>query len=116
MKNKAFLVIAAALAICFYTGCKTFDQPKDIVKPLDYTDKDVVNNEINTIHELLKDDYTKALFRAYLLGDQDVLSECISVVRQNADKAIEENNYTLAIKLLKSIDSIPANENEIHSL
>ena len=79
MKHKASLIFAAALAFCFFTGCKTFDQPKNVEKPLDYTDRDVVENEINTIHELLKTDCTKALFRACLLGEKELLDVDLSV-------------------------------------
>ena len=63
MKNKASLVIAASLALCFFTGCKSIEQPKNVEKPLDYTDSDVVQNEINTIHSLLETDCTKGTLR-----------------------------------------------------
>ncbi|MBO4533177.1 MAG: serine protease [Treponema sp.] len=116
MKHKASLIFAAALAFCFFTGCKTFDQPKNVEKPLDYTDRDVVENEINTIHELLKTDCTKALFRACLLGEKELLDECMDEVRQNADKAVEEKDYALTLKLLKSLASVPAKGNELTSL
>ncbi len=116
MKNKASLVIAASLALCFFTGCKSIEQPKNVEKTLDYTDSDVVENEKNTIHSLLENDCTRALFRAYLLGDAALLDECMDVVRQNAQKAVEEKNYTQALKLYKSLDSIPQKQMESHSL
>ena len=116
MKNKASLVIAASLALCFFTGCKSIEQPKNVEKPLDYTDSDVVENEKNTIYSLLENDCTRALFRAYLLGDAALLDECMDVVRQNAQKAVEEKNYTQALKLYKSLDSIPQKQTESHSL
>ena len=116
MKNKASLFITVCLTLCFFSGCKSIEQPKNIEKPLDYTDSDVIENEKNTIYSLLENDCTKALFRAWLLGDSELLNECMSAVRQNADKAVEEKNYALALKLLKSLDSIPAKETELHSL
>ena len=116
MKNKASLFITVCLTLCFFSGCKSIEQPKNIEKPLDYTDSDVIENEKNTIYSLLENDCTKALFRAWLLGDSELLNECMAAVRQNADKAVEEKNYALALKLLKSLDSIPAKETELHSL
>ena len=116
MKNKASLFITVCLTLCFFSGCKSIEQPKNIEKPLDYTDSDVIENEKNTIYSLLENDCTKALFRAWLLGDSELLKECMAAVRQNADKAVEEKNYALALKLLKSLDSIPAKGTELHSL
>jgi len=116
MKNKASLFITVCLTLCFFSGCKSIEQPKNIEKPLDYTDSDVIENEKNTIYSLLENDCTKALFRAWLLGDSELLNECMAAVRQNADKAVEEKNYALALKLLKSLDSIPAKGTELHSL
>ena len=116
MKNKASLFITVCLTLCFFSGCKSIEQPKNIEKPLDYTDSDVIENEKNTIYSLLENDCTKALFRACLLGDSELLKECMAAVRQNADKAVEEKNYALALKLLKSLDSIPAKGTELHSL
>ena len=116
MKLKASAIFAAALAFCFITGCKSIDQPKNIEKPLDYTDSDVIENEKNTIHALLENDCTKALFRACLLGDSGVLQECIDFVKQKADAAVQEKNYTLALKLLKSLISIPAEDTQSSAL
>ena len=116
MKIKASVVFAAALAFCLFTGCKSIDQPQKIEKPLDYTDSDVVQNEINTIHSLLETDCTKALFRACLLNNKEVLQECVDLVRQKADNAVSEKNYTLAIKLLKSLESIEQKDEAISAL
>ena len=49
MKNKASLFITVCLTLCFFSGCKSIEQPKNIEKPLDYTDSDVIENENSMI-------------------------------------------------------------------
>ena len=83
-----------AVGIFFLTlnlfSCKSVSKVKEIQKPLDYTDKDVIENEIKTIRELQQNESTKALFRACLLNNSDIINECAVIVKNQAEKAIEE--------------------------
>lgn len=106
MKIKAALFSFSLLFLAFFSGCKSIAQPQTIEKPLDYTDRDVVENEINTIRSLLPKEDSRALFRAFLLGDEEVLKECRDTVWENAEKAVSEKNYVTAIRLLKSLASV----------
>ena len=107
-KKKAYVSIAAALAV--FTGlsiisCKSFSQPSEIPKPLDYTDQDVIDNEIKNIRELEQTECVKALFRACLLGKDEIIQECCEVVRTNAQTAFDEKDYQQALRLYKSLAS-----------
>ena len=87
-------------------SCKTIKQPESIAQPLDYTDQDVIENEINTIRELQEKESTRALFRACLLEDEEIINECVELVLQQVQKAQEENDFAGAIRLYKSLFSV----------
>ena len=109
MKLAAIKKIPIILFPLFFLSllcCKSIKQPDSIEKPLDYTDKDVVENEINTIRGLLENECTKALFRAVLLGDRQIIEECKAVVLAKAQEAREAQDYSGAITLYKSLLSL----------
>ena len=89
----------------FLFSCKSFSQPKEIQKPIDYTDQDVVDNEIKTIRELQQKESTKALFRACLLKNNEIINECADIVKGQAEEALENKDYPLALRLYKSLVS-----------
>ena len=76
--------------LSLFFSCKSFKQPSEIQKPLDYTNEDVIQNEIKNIRELQEKESTKALFRACLLNDSQIIKECADIVEGQAQKAIEE--------------------------
>ncbi len=109
---KAFLItLTALLSLSLFAGCKSFSQPASVVKPLDYTDKDVVENEKNTIHNLMDKEPVKALFRACLLGDEEIFEECWLFVNQKAEEAEEKGLYLLALKYFKSLQTAASSYN-----
>ena len=105
--------ITAAFVFLFSNtlfSCKSLKQPSEIQKPLDYTDQDVIDNEIKNIRELQQKESTKALFRACLLKDNQIINECAAIVEAQAQTAINEKDYPLALRLYKSLVSAVKNE------
>ena len=94
----------------FFFSCKSFSPKSEIQKPLDYTNDDVIQNEIKNIRELQEKESTKALFRACLLNDSQIIKECADIVEAQAQKAIEEKDYPLALRLYKSLVSAVQSE------
>ena len=91
---------------CFsFISCNSLDQPKNILQPLDYTNEDVIANEIKTIRELEEKQSTKALFRACLLGNNEIINECAEIVNNQAEQAVQDKDYALAIRLYKSLEA-----------
>lgn len=104
--KKSHISIAAVLAVLvLFFSCKSFSQPSQIAQPLDYTDQDVIDNEIKTIREFEQTECVKALFRACLLGQSDIIKESADVVKENAAKALEQKDYMQALRLYKSLTS-----------
>ena len=111
-KISFFAFTAACLVLLGFSvfSCKSFSQPSEIQKPLDYTDQDVIENEIKNIRELQQKESTKALFRACLLGDEAIIDECAGLVKNQAQTALDEKDYPLALKLYKSLVSAVKDE------
>ncbi len=110
IKKISLLTFLALLLAGFFFSCKSISQPTEVSKPLDYTDQDVIENEIKNIRELQQKESTKALFRACLLGDQTIIEECAAIVRNEADAALEQKDYPLALRLYKSLASATKDE------
>ena len=102
-----------------FISCKTIKQPSQVYVPLDYTDEDVIENEINVIRGLKENKSTLALFRACLVSqnntESEIVRECAALVKEQADKAFEEGDYCTAARDYKSLVScgIEASENTL---
>ena len=109
LKKLSFLFCVFYTAI-FLFSCKTIKQPEKIFEPLDYTDTDVIQNEISAIRLLKETDSTKALFRACLVEQNgaasSIVNECAALVREQAEQAFEQKDYTKALCLYKSLASV----------
>ena len=106
-KHSFFTRLFFCVFLCsFFSGCKSIKQPQSIAQPLDYTDQDVIDNEIKTIRELQEKESTRALFRACLLDDEEIINECVDIVLNQVQKAQEENDFACAIRLYKSLFSV----------
>ena len=83
--NKSFcfskLCLLFFIIFSFSTGCKSVKLPENVSKPLDYTDDDVVKNEIKNIYAMLETLPVKALWRACILGDAEVKEKCQEAVK-----------------------------------
>ena len=103
-RNKiTFILFLAGLLFC---GCKSLKLPDNVEKPLDYTDEDVVKNEIKNINTLLESLPVKALWRACILGDEAIIQKCREAVQNQLYLAIQEKHYYDAARLEKSLAAV----------
>ena len=109
---KKSVFIFCAVFSFFLFGCNSIKQPESIVQPVDYTNEDVVKNEIGNIQRLMEKESTKALFRAYLLQNQQIFNECAALVQKQAENAVEEKDFVHALCLYKSLVSVDYNTQE----
>lgn len=103
--KKSFFPKCTILLACifFIMSCQSVKQPKNIPEPIDYTDEDIVAAEIDRISSMLKDEPVRALWRAYLLGQKDVLENVISNLENQLNEAIENKDYVTAKKYYSSL-------------
>ena len=92
--------------LCFFcSSCTTLRQPKSVEKPLDYTNEELVKNEIKRIRQMGESEPVRALWRALLLGQDDIIQECALRIDQQIGVALEQKDYFTAIKYFRSLDS-----------
>jgi len=101
----SFLLISFSFAfLCI--SCRSVRQPKSVAQPINYTDEDIVQNEIERIDGFLENEPLRALWRAHLLGRDDVIQRCFSKVEELYNTALEEKNYLDARKIYKSLKAV----------
>lgn len=103
-KNKFFLVLIPVIYI--FISCSSVKNPKNITVPLDYSNYDVVESEIERIHQFQQIEPVKAMWRAYLLGNEKIIDECVSIVKVKLEQAIDDNDYFTANRYYTSLKSI----------
>ena len=102
-----YVFIAAALSFAL-SSCKSLGEPKSVYERLNYTEKDVYENEKKRIADLVKTEPVNALWHAELLGDADTISLCRTAVAQKYDEAMEAKNYLSALKYYRSLSAVGA--------
>ena len=90
MKNKLIFLL---LTNFIFFGCNSIKQPREVFQPLDYSSEEIKNTEISRIQELKISQPVKALWRAILLNDENVISECLEFVKTQYDDALSREDY-----------------------
>lgn len=106
LKKNLILYIILFFTASIFCSCKSVKLPENVEKPLDYTDEDVVKNEIKNITSLLESLPVKALWRACILGDEAVIKKCREAVENQLLLAIQEKRYYDAARFEKSLASV----------
>lgn len=116
------LLLPLVFVLCF-TGCSTLKNPVNVAQAIDYTNDDVVENEINRIRQFIQEDgdTVRALWRSLLLGKEELISECQEIVYEQYKEALENKEYFDANNLYISLKNSgysfsEAEENKIKEL
>lgn len=105
--NKFF--ISALLLVGMAAGllsCRSLQQPDQIEEPLDYSNYDVVEAEVKRIRGFMENEPVRALWRAELLGREDIISECVDTVYRKFKVALYDGDYFAAQRYFKSLKAI----------
>ena len=103
--NILFTGLVACISLQLFS-CRSLQQPKEIEEPLDYSNYDVVEAEIKRIRSFEEDQPVRALWRAELLGREDIIGECIDIVYRKFKVALYDGDYNASQKYYKSLESI----------
>ena len=114
MNKRLRLVFQLAIfSLLILVGCRSTSQDEFV--PLDYTEADVIHNEITTITKLLETESVKALWRASLLQHNSsveheaiaqVMELCGQKVVQQYHAALDSHNHLEARRLLWSLEAV----------
>ncbi len=103
---KIFSCLICLTGALSLTSCRSVKQPASVVQPINYTDEDVVQNEIARIDSFLETEPLRALWRAKLLDHEDVTDRCFSKVEELFNTAIADEKYLDAKKYYKSLKAV----------
>lgn len=103
--NKTVVLALCSILFLSVFSCKTFGGVQKETKPLDYTNDDVVKNEIKRINELLVTEPVEAYWRSLLLGDEEVTENCISHISSLVPQAVESKDYVTAWRYVNSLET-----------
>lgn len=98
--------VAIFFVVVILSSCNTLKQPKEVFVPVDYTEQDAINAEIQRINELKKDFPVMALWRSELLKDEQTIKENQENVFLLLQQAIEKKDFFSAIKYYVSLESV----------
>ena len=97
--------VAIFFVVTLLLSCNTLKQPKEVFVPIDYTEQDAINAEIQRINELKKDFPVMALWRSELLKDEQTIKENQENVFLLLQQAIEKKDFFSAVKYYVSLES-----------
>ena len=106
--KKFFSLISFLLPAFILFSCQSLHQPSSVVQPLNYSDEDIVRNEIERIDSFMETEPVRALWRASLLGHDDVLERCFIKVQSLLEASIADKKYLDAKRYYKSLTSVKA--------
>ena len=100
--KKSFFLLFALIFLC--VSCAS-TKKHEVAVPLDYTDEDVINNEISKIRKYKSEECVRALWRAIILGKTEIIDECLVAVENQIQTCFDQNDYYEALRLIKSLES-----------
>ncbi len=106
MMKKNKFIAAAGIFSAFLFSCATVKDPEDVFSDIDYTQEDARRAEAGRITSLMEDNSVQSLWRAYLLGDEDIFSQCLDKVVAEFNKYIEDEDYFNAKRLFTSLENV----------
>ena len=103
MKLRVFVLLLLLLS---FSSCRTFREKKDVPQPLNYSSEEVIKIEIERINSFMESEPVRALWRANLLGKEEVLERTKKVVEQCFERAYEEQDFLAAKKYYKALVAV----------
>ncbi len=97
------LFCAAIIVPFFFISCTSIQQPQEVSEPLDYSDENVKRSEIAKIRELQLTEPVKALWRAHLLNDEKIITECTELCKNKMNEYITSNDVLSAQRYYSSL-------------
>lgn len=107
----------------FLFGCTTLKQPKTVFSMPDYTEEDVLNNEIKRIKKIGEENPELALWRASLIHDDELFNEYADSLFEKLKQLNDEKKLfeswqiyrTLKTVGYKKLDTLSVSEQQLYS-
>jgi S1-C subfamily serine protease len=107
MKNMCKLkILFLFLSFLGFLSCSSVRDPENVYSDIDYTQEDVRNEEKKRINDLLEKNSVQALWRAYLLKDDETISLCEAKVLEEYNEVVEKQDWFNALRIAKSLETL----------
>ena len=87
-------------------SCASIKEPDDVFTGIDYTQEDARMEEQKRIRDLLGKNALQALWRSYLLKDDETISECEEKLLEEFDEAVKKEDWYSARRISKSFTTL----------
>ena len=99
-----FCLFLLILSFSFFS-CRSLKQPKSVEEPLDYSNAELVKNEIKRINQMKESEPVRALWRSILLADQTVIENSVLYLEEQIGQALENKDFYTAKKYYCAIET-----------
>lgn len=107
MKNMCKLkILFLFFSFLGFLSCSSVRDPENVYSDIDYTQEDVRNEEKKRINDLLEKNSVQALWRAYLLKDDETISLCEAKVLEEYNEVVEKQDWFNALRIAKSLETL----------
>lgn len=97
-------IVLLSLFAASFVACSSAPKLSENPAPeSDYTDKDVHDSEVKRIYEMLEKSPVQALWRAKILGDENLCRECAEYVRDVCVAHVEQDDRLEAYTMYSSL-------------
>lgn len=97
-------ILFLSLFLASLAACSSASKlPEAPAAELDYTDKDIHDAEVKRIYEMLEKNPVQALWRAKVLGDENLSRECAEYVRDVCASHVEQGDRLDAYTMYNSL-------------
>ena len=105
--KKNVIILASLFFISFLlSSCASIKEPDDVFTGIDYTQEDARMEEQKRIRDLLGKNALQALWRSYLLKDDETISECEEKLLEEFDEAVKKEDWYSARRISKSFTTL----------
>ena len=103
MKKLIKISCLLGLSVFCFASCSSVKDPENVYSDIDYTQEDARKEERKRILDLLEKNSVQALWRAYLLADDETISDCEKSVEAEFNKAVQKYDWYNARRIQKSL-------------
>ncbi|MCR5219279.1 trypsin-like peptidase domain-containing protein [Treponema sp.] len=111
MKKGNIFIPAALSFVLLFNSCISAEKEREPFVPVDYTEEDAVNDEIDSVRKLLEKNSVNAFWRSLLIKEEVPENQNALLLYKDAENkviedfssAIKDSDYMNALKLYKSL-------------
>lgn len=106
IKKNVIMLASLFFISSLLSSCASIKEPDDVFTGIDYTQEDARMEEQKRIRDLLGKNALQALWRSYLLKDDETISECEEKLLEEFDEAVKKEDWYSARRISKSFTTL----------